>query len=149
MLDREFTTASLDYHFSLTSDLGSLWHAIRQETRFTALSGCSFYERRLIAEASQVGAPDPTGSNLSCGVLVLNSAEDTYTTISIPGFRGDLLLQDGCFAAQKIDMLHADMIALSAGIMAHPLVTQRGDTVLALSAGGAMNMWSTLTSRSG
>lgn len=149
LIDRDGTVASFDLYFGMDADRDSLWAAIQAETRYQAVSECALYERKLWFGAAQVGAAAATGSSLSCAFVVMESDAQTYTTIAIPGIRSDLLLQNGCFAQQKIDMTHPDISALVAGVVDSQLVTMRGDPIIAVSSGGAVNMWSGLERRSG
>jgi hypothetical protein len=149
LIDRDGTLASHDLHFSVESDLDSLWAAVQLESRFMALTECALYARTLTVGQSLVGAPEPTGTVLQSGILMLHSEMDTYTSIMIPGIRSDLFVADSCFIAQKIDMLNADIVALSNAILVAQLVTPRGDLILDVSSGGFTQMWQDLNRRSG
>jgi hypothetical protein len=149
LADREGTRASLDLYFGVESDRDSLWAAVRLESRFLALTACALAARRLTVGASLDGAAQPIALNQDAGVLLLHSTAETYTSLLIPGMRADLMLDSGCFAGRKVDMLHPDMLAFSAAILELPLVTERGDLVSDCSNGHTMSLWFELDQRSG
>lgn len=148
-IDAGSSTANVDLHFPLESDLDLLWAAVQQEDRIFPLSDCVFRARRLVVGATQTGMPDPTGSNLAAGYIVFRSDAQTYTSILIPGIRSDLLITNTAFKDLQIDMAHPDVAMLLAAMLTIPTVTQRGDPVVEAISGGAIQMWAESRQRSG